>query len=67
VFATRATAMAFATRATAPLTPDDRSGLADTGADMLGRDMDVASGKPVLLIALRASGCSQEPSGLHKS
>ena len=40
--------MVFATRATAPLTWDDQSGLAGTGADMLGRDMDVALGKPVL-------------------
>ena len=51
VFVTRATAMVFATRATAPLTWDDQSGLAGTGADMLGRDMDVALGKPVLLTA----------------
>ena len=33
---------------TAPLTWEDRSDLAGTGADMLGRDMDVALGKPVL-------------------
>jgi hypothetical protein len=52
VSATRATAMVFATRATAPLTWDDRLGLVGTGADMLGRDMDVALGKPVLFAAL---------------
>jgi hypothetical protein len=44
--------MVFATRATAPLTWDDRLGLVGTGADMLGRDMDVALGKPVLFAAL---------------
>jgi hypothetical protein len=44
-FATRATAMVFATRATAPVMSDDRSGLADTVADLPGRDMD-ALGKP---------------------
>src|SRR4051812_47331667 len=56
----------FATPATAPHTSDDRSGLADTGADLLRRDMDVVSGKPVLLTRGRANGCSREPSGCPK-
>ena len=44
-----------------------RSGLAGTGADMLGRDMDVALGKPVLSHRVaEQAGASREPTGRPK-
>ena len=63
VFATASAAMVFATRAIAPLTWEDRSDFAGTGADMLGRDMDVALGKPVLShrVAEQASTSGNRP------